>query len=245
MLPEWEELFDMLPIAVEPDLQRIGLVINLETDSSGFELIKQRLIDVSQIICINEDGRRIIVRIKIGFNDLVFGIHSDQAIHVFLGDGTGDFVPPATSRFAVGGEINTLNDIAVAELTGDANLDVAVPNSGFFDSAVDILPGDGAGGFGAPMSFPVELGPKGIAVGDLNGDGHFDLVTANAMDLTVLLGDGAGSYTPAPRSPFAVGLPPSPTDVVLADMNGDGLLDVVVSAFESGSIAVLLNNPPF
>ena len=49
-------------------------------------------------------------------------------------------------------------------------------------------------GFGAPASLATARGPKGIAAGDLNGDGKQDLVVANATSNTVsvFIGNGAG-----------------------------------------------------
>jgi len=60
----------------------------------------------------------------------------------------------------------------------------------------------------------------------VNGDGKLDLVTANNEDddVLVLLGDGNGGFARAPGSPFPVGRSPYP--IGLADVNGDGKLDV-------------------
>lgn len=53
-------------------------------------------------------------------------------------------------------------------------------------------PGKGDGTFKHPRTFGIEpgLAPQGVAVGDLNGDLHADIITANALsnDITVLRG---------------------------------------------------------
>ena len=65
----------------------------------------------------------------------------------------------------------------------------------FSDGYVNVLLGNGAGGFG-----PAEVhhlgtfrSPGAIAVGDINGDSKADVITANNGDLSVLLGDGTGA----------------------------------------------------
>ncbi|HLM55630.1 MAG TPA: Calx-beta domain-containing protein [Pyrinomonadaceae bacterium] len=63
-------------------------------------------------------------------------------------------------------------------------------------------------------------------MGDLNGDGKLDLVTANltGQSISSLLGDGAGGFSPAPGSPFSVD--GALSHAALADFNSDGKLDV-------------------
>jgi hypothetical protein len=85
-------------------------------------------------------------------------------------------------------------------------------------------------------------GPASIAVADLNHDHHPDLIVANFADgtLTVFLGDGKNRFAPAPGSPFACG--PSPNDIAVADLNGDGPLDLIVANTETPYITVLLGD---
>jgi hypothetical protein len=84
--------------------------------------------------------------------------------------------------------------------------------------------------------------PASIAVADLNHDHHPDLIVANFADgtLTVLFGDGKDHFTPAPGSPFACGA--SPNDIAVADLNGDGNLDLIVANTETPYITVLLGD---
>src|SRR5262249_50477429 len=108
---------------------------------------------------------------------------------------------------------------------------------------------------GTSLVFPAGDGPSKVAAGDLNGDGVPDLVVSNflANTVSVLLANGDGTFQ-APRQ-FAIGaikttfVPGIDTqvlnfrqrrDVRLADFNGDGILDIVVTNYDSGDISVLL-----
>ena len=82
--------------------------------------------------------------------------------------------------------------------------------------------------------------PLSVAAGDVNGDSHIDLVTANFSDnnVSVLLGDGAGGFGAAQN--YAVGS--LPISVVLADFNHDTHLDIVTanSDYYNTGVSVLL-----
>src|SRR5262249_25432911 len=97
---------------------------------------------------------------------------------------------------------------------------------------------DGAGGFGAATSYAVGTAPQAVAFGDLNGDSHLDLVTANAGSNTVsvLLNTGAGGFTAA----VDYATDNSTSAAALRDLNTDGHADVVTAGGYAAS--VLLNN---
>ena len=132
--------------------------------------------------------------------------------------------------------------VAVGDFNGDGKPDLVTAN--YAGDNVTVLLGDGAGGFTAAPGSPFAAGttPASVAVGDFNGDGKPDLVTANTggNNVTILLGDGAGGFSPAPGNPFAVGS--NPLSVAVGDFNGDGKLDIVTANNGEHDITVLLGN---
>jgi len=128
--------------------------------------------------------------------------------------------------------------IAVADVNHDGKPDILVGNMD--DGTVTVLLSDGNGHFTpAPGSpFACNANPNDIAVADMNGDGHPDLIIANTQTpyITVLLGDGKGGFTPAAHSPFATKSFPHPHGVVVGDFAGDGKPSVVTDSWGHNQI---------
>lgn len=95
---------------------------------------------------------------------------------------------------------------------------------------------------GSPI--PVGHSPTQLRTADLNNDGNLDLVSANYFsdDVSVLLGDGMGGFTPAPGSPIPASAGSHPCDLVVADLNDDANADIVTAEFGWGDITVLLGD---
>lgn len=163
---------------------------------------------------------------------------SGAAVTILLGDGHGGFTAGNTVGLPAGAS-------AIAGVfSGDGNVALAVTNSN--TSSVTILSGDGSGNFtaAAPMiEEPNGREPVAIAVGDVNKDGHPDLVVTNhsSDNIGVFLGQGNATFQ-AP-SFFVSGTTNSaPNGLVLFDANGDGKLDVGVSNNFSFDVSVLLGD---
>ncbi len=161
-------------------------------------------------------------------------------LSILLGNGDGTFQPAVNIPISF-----TPAAVAVGDFNGDGKLDVVATDSGFRQgNTVTVLLGNGDGTFQSPRSFAAGRNPVAVAVGDVNGDGIPDIVTANIMDNTVsvLLGNGDGSFRN--RVTYPVGV--NPHSVALADLQGNGRLDIVTAnegfIDTPGGVSVLLNN---
>lgn len=174
------------------------------------------------------------------------------AVSVLLGNGDGTFQPAAT--YDSGGK--GAYSVVIGDLNGDGIPDLAVTNT--YDQAgingsVSVLLGNGDGTFKSAASYNTGgYVATSVAIGDVNGDGIPDLIVANfAQDQSaygfagVLLGNGDGTFQPAVL--YGSGAEGA-YSVALGDLNGDGILDLVVSdGGEAGTrkhsiVGVLLGN---
>jgi hypothetical protein len=174
--------------------------------------------------------------------DVLTANSGDDDVSVLLGDGRGGLRAAPGSPLAAGPKPHL---IACGDVDRDGRADLAVTEH---DSAdVRIFLQDGAGRFApAPGSpFAAHRGKPhnhGLLLTDLDADGHLDLVTGNQDDssVSVLLGDGKGSFRAAAGSPFAVGGSPYPP--AAGDLDGDRKIDVVTPNVRDGTVSVLLGD---
>jgi Chitobiase/beta-hexosaminidase C-terminal domain/FG-GAP-like repeat/Bacterial Ig-like domain (group 3)/Abnormal spindle-like microcephaly-assoc'd, ASPM-SPD-2-Hydin len=94
-------------------------------------------------------------------------------------------------------------------------------------------------------TLPEPSGTRDIAIGDVSGDGHLDIVTASYNGgtnwISVAFGNGDGTFAaPQPVATLA-GDNNGGSTVVLADINGDGKLDILAGSWAGYGLAVFLN----
>lgn len=85
-------------------------------------------------------------------------------------------------------------------------------------------------------------GPHSVTHGDWNGDGNLDLATANVSSnsVSVLMGNGRGQFSPAPKHSFSVGN--APVALISGDWNHDRIPDLVTANKKGNNITVLLGD---
>ena len=157
-------------------------------------------------------------------------------IAVVLGNGDGTFQPAL-----VFGTLAFSSDLTIGDFNRDGKLDVATAGSG----TADVLLGNGDGTFQDPRLFHVGDFAFGIASGDFDGDGILDLVVTDdtifedSAQLAFLQGNGDGTFHAEKLTLIDGGFAAGTLSV--ADLNGDGKLDVV-AGLESAQAAFLLGN---
>jgi hypothetical protein len=165
-----------------------------------------------------------------GLTDLAVTDSSGSTIQILLSNGDGTFSPDTLINPT--GTISVGPNPVVPEAAdlGNGHIDLIVPNSG--NGTITILLGDGTGNFtpdpdvsydGTPGVIYVGGSPPNVAIADF-GNGHPDIAVTNTNGggyVTVLLGNGDGSFNP---SPIVLQVPGTP-----------GLDDIAVGDFDEAN----------
>ncbi|MBJ7470121.1 MAG: choice-of-anchor D domain-containing protein [Solirubrobacteraceae bacterium] len=157
-----------------------------------------------------------------GSVDLAVSSLDAGQVLVALGDGDGSFGAP-TAYDTVGRPGSPV----AADVDRDGDLDVIVGGRAA-EQDVEVLRGDGRGGFSQERYATPSATPYALAIGDLNGDLRPDLSAAHSW----LAGQADGRFSAAADGSS------SSDDLAIADFDGDGYDDQVVTGHEGPQIFV-------
>ena len=168
--------------------------------------------------------------------DVIVANESSDNISILLNDGSGGL----TGRvdYASG---DAANRVAVADLDGNGALDLVVANRNAHNIAVLLGNGDGTVQPAVTYSTGSNTYPRDVVLADLDGDGKLDAATATYYGLYSLLqGNGDGTFVPSSGARYG-GSYYDPYQLVAADLNDDGQLDLAVAGYGQDRLYVMLN----
>ncbi|MCB0329809.1 MAG: VCBS repeat-containing protein [Bdellovibrionales bacterium] len=156
--------------------------------------------------------------------------------HFFLLEGNNDGTFNVSPDYVIG-NTHAETEFDVGDMNNDGFLDVII---GHNNNTVGILLNNGDGTFATERTFASGGGIFDVQVGDFNGDGNLDVVSADYDDsaVSVLLGDGNGNLAAA--TTFAVA--GDVENLALADFNDDGVLDIAAASFSAATVDILIAN---
>ncbi len=169
--------------------------------------------------------------------------------------------PFTVGSFAVGSGGVQPKSLVISDLSCDSSPDIAVANwfssggTGTPDSALAIFQGDGTSNLAGytrifktgttDYNAGAGTGPHSLAIGDLNGDGKWDLVTGNWFADGTATFPGVSVFTQSTSSPLAFNTSTTlgagaggTTASILADIDGDGKEDLITTNGSDNTISV-------
>ena len=170
----------------------------------------------------------VVIECQLG-RDTCGNVGGDSHVSILFGNGTGSFSGPSYLPPGPG-----VARVAVSDFNGDSDPDLVLTHG----NNIAILLGAPGGTFNAPTYFAAAA--YAAAVGDFNGDTRQDLAVTssspNPAAVSILLGDGTGSFTGPTSLAAGSGL----TSLVVSDFNGDSNRDLAVANMNNQAVGTVL-----
>ncbi len=200
-----------------------GVAVLLNQGDGSYEEVSDfaNLEQVNGIVSADWDGD--------GKLDLAASSPLDR-VHLFFGSGDGSFDFRATMLAG-----DSIASMKTGDLDGDGNIDLSLVNSRSGD--LTTLWGHGDGTFDTPDRIDAGLRPTSLQATDLNGDDRTDLVSLDNErgQVVSLINKAAMSF-----DPLAQRIRGGEERSVLADMNADGVPDLVTTSSHPATVGVYL-----
>ena len=141
------------------------------------------------------------------------------------------------------------SSVAIGDIDGDGKPDLVVAN--YSTNNISVFHNVCISGsitlnsFDAKVDFDAGLLPSSVAIGDIDGDGKPDLVTANGRSYTISVFRNTNNVGTINSSSFAAKVDFAtavlPYSVAIGDLDGDGKLDIAVSNESNNTVSVFHN----
>lgn len=178
-----------------------------------------------QFVDVNKDGK----------HDIIVANEFSANVSVLINDGAGNFAAKKDYQAGSGPYM-----VQAADFTGDGNIDLLVCLNK--DSTVALLTNNGDGTFAAPktasLGTAMSSSSTSLSLGDINGDGRPDVVSAIYADQKIGITLNNAGVLGQTSMLTATGFP---RGIVAGDVNGDGKIDIVSANSGDGTLSVFLN----
>lgn len=214
----------------------IGAVMPTFSSATNFTIAGNNYSSIA-IADLNGDGKPDIIA-SASFEDIILVLLNTTP------DGASTPTFSSYTSFTVGAGAWS---VATGDVNGDGKPDIVTTN--YSANTVSILLNTTSNGastptFSSKTDFTVGLAPVSVSIGDVNGDGKPDIVTANqnASTVSVLLNttsNGASTPTFTSKTDFAAGA--ATESVIVGDVNSDNKPDIITANYSGNTASVLLN----
>jgi uncharacterized repeat protein (TIGR01451 family) len=164
---------------------------------------------------------------------------SGRGVHVFSNFSNGSFL----SATQLSDILSTdPKGVAIGDFNGDGKNDIAVVHGTDVNSngTVKVFFNNGDGTFSLNGTYPACIGADRIVAADFFKTGRHSLAVTCSNNppgsVALLINSGSGTFA----NPLSFTVENNPVSIAAADVNGDGLIDLVVGNYDSKSVSVLI-----